>query len=245
MKRASILFLFLAVAFTSSAQVWFEVGGKGMYGFKGFYNDNIINDRDVEYKINRGHSFGGLLNINIADRHGFTIEGLLATNTQEFNHEIANVVEQAYKVDWTALDGYLMYRMYNNTSFIEIGPKISMIRSIDQSPKSQLLNPFSDHDISQKYNEQYWSAALGFGGMIVGSEFFTLKMGLRFEYALGDFVSDEGQADEFPAYFLNYYDTYKATHPFSATIHMELNFAIGAVARAQCGRRSFIFGSGY
>jgi hypothetical protein len=239
MKRTGILFLFLAIALGSNAQMWIEVGAKGMYGFKGFYNDNIINDRDVEYKINQGYSYGGLLNINFADRHGFTVEGLLAKNKQQFNHEIANVVEAAGEINWTTLDGYLMYRMYSNTSFIEIGPKISIVQSIDQTP-----NPVNLWDIPKKYNENYWSAAIGFGGLIAGSEFFTLKMGLRFEYALTDFVSDDGEKDGFPAYYRSY-ETYKATHPFSATVHMEFNFAIGAVARAQCGRRSFIFGSGY
>ncbi len=130
MKRAGILILFLAMAISTNAQMWIELGGKGMYGFKGFYNDNIINDRDVEYKINTGYSYGGLLNINFADRHGFTIEGLLAENTQQFNHELANVLETAGEVKWKALDGYLMYRMYNNTSFIEIGPKISIVQSV-------------------------------------------------------------------------------------------------------------------
>ena len=74
-------------------------------------------------------------------------------------------------------------------------------------------------------------------------------MGLRFEYALTDLVSEEGQEESlflgaFPTYYTSY-DTYKASRPFSATIYMELNFAIGAVARAECGRRNFIFGSGY
>jgi hypothetical protein len=219
--------------------MWIEVGAKGQYGFKGFYNDNIINDRDHEYKISSGYSYGGLVNINFADRHGFIIEGLLSENVQKFNYELGGSLQTASEVSWTTLDGYLMYRAYNNTAYLEIGPKISMVRSIDQSP-----NPLNIWDIPKQYNEQYWSAAIGFGGMILGSEFFTLKMGLRFEYALGDLVNETGQDNRFPAYYVNYED-YKASHPFSATLNLELNFAIGAVARAQCGRRSFIFGSGY
>jgi hypothetical protein len=239
MKRAGILFLFLAITLSANAQMWIEVGAKGQYGFKGFYNDNIINDRDHEYKISSGYSYGGLVNINFADRHGFIIEGLLSENVQKFNYELGGSLQTASEVSWTTLDGYLMYRAYNNTAYLEIGPKISMVRSIDQSP-----NPLNIWDIPKQYNEQYWSAAIGFGGMILGSEFFTLKMGLRFEYALGDLVNETGQDNRFPAYYVNYED-YKASHPFSATLNLELNFAIGAVARAQCGRRSFIFGSGY
>lgn len=241
MKRAGILFLFLAITVGAEAQMWLEIGAKGIYGFKGFYNDNIINDRDHEYKISPGYAYGGLININFADRHGFIIEGLLAENTQKFNYELGGSLVTESEVKWSAIDGYLMYRAYNNTAYIEIGPKISLIRSIEQTP-----NFLNIYDIPKQYNEQYWSAALGFGGMILGSEFFTLKMGLRFEYALGDLVSPEGEKNtfSFPAYYASF-ESYKASHPFSATIGLELNFAIGAVARAQCGRRSFIFGSGY
>ena len=245
MKRAGIFILFLCITFTASSQVWFEVGAKGMYGMKGFYNDNIINDRDHGFKIGTGLSYGAMVNVNFADKHGFTIEGILANYEQKFKYE-SSLFDVNSQVNWETIEGYLMYRIYNNSSFLEIGPKLSIVKSVEQLPDDligQLVN------IEDQYSKQYWSAAFGFGGLIAGSDFFTLKMGLRFEYALTDFISEEGQTDDllqnpFPAYYTSY-DTYKASHPFSATIYLELNFAIGAIARAECGKRNFIFGSGY
>ncbi len=236
MKKVLTTSIMVFLFFSAQSQVWFEVGGKAMYGMKGFYNDNIFNDRGHQYQFGSGLAYGGVLCINIADKNGFNIEGLLAKNEQKFEY-IANNDKITNDLNWKTLDLYLLYRHYSNSAFIELGPKYSKLNSISQSYGDPIT-------LDGEYNDSYFSAVFGFGGLITGSEFFTLKSGIRFEYALGDFVSEKGKAGGFPAYYANY-DKYTATHPFSAGVYLSLNFAIGAVAKAECGRRRFVFGSGY
>ncbi len=236
MKSVFTILFTVFLLFTTKAQVWFEVGGKAMYGMKGFYNNNVFNDRDHQYQFGSGLAYGGVLCINIADRNGFNIEALSASNEQKFEYNNTNVND----LEWKTLDLYLLYRAYSNSAFIEIGPKYSKVNSITQSYGS------TNYNLNGEYQDQYFSAVFGFGGLITGSEFLTLKSGVRFEYALGDFVSAKGKDTGYPTVYLQTpYDTYAATHPFSASVYLSLNFAIGAVAKAECGKRRFIFGSGY
>lgn len=236
MKSVFTILLSLFFIFTAQSQVWFEAGGKVMYGMKGLYNGNIFNDRSHQYQFGTGLAYGGVICVNFADKHGFNIEGLLASNQQKFDY-IGGNDKITNDISWENLDLYLLYRVYSNSAFIEIGPKYSQVNSISQSYGT-------DIQLDGEYNDQYYSAVFGFGGLITGSEFFTIKSGIRFEYALGDFVSEKGKDASFPAFY-SPYEEYKASHPFGASVYLTLNLAIGAVAKAECGRRRFVFGSGY
>ena len=237
MKKITLLLLFVSMSFALSAQMWIELGGKGMWGLRDFYNGNIINDREHTYQLSTGLSYGGNFSLNFADRHGINVEGLLSKYSQNFTH-ITPDPDIESNVSWETFDAYLLYRAYSQGGFFEIGPKMTTVSAIEQTYAGA---PIPTEGF---YNDTYYSVAFGFGGFIVGSEFLTLKMGARFEYALTDLVSNAGQQANYPAFY-NAFDEYKSTHPFSASLNVELNFAIGGVARAECGRRSFIFGSGY
>lgn len=237
MKSAFTILITLFLFSTAQSQVWFEAGAKVTYGMKGFYNDNIFNDRGHQYQFGTGLAYGAVVCVNFADKHGINIEGLLASNEQTFEY-IGGQDKVDSQLEWKTLDLYLLYRVYSNSAFIEIGPKLSSVNSITQS-FGQTVELDGD-----EYQDQYYSAVFGFGGLIAGSEFFTLKSGVRFEYSLGDFVSETGKAGSFPAFYAPY-EEYKASHPFGASVYLSINFAIGSVAKAECGRRRFVFGSGY
>lgn len=235
MMRFTLLFTLLLSTCTVFSQTWLEIGGKAMYGLTGFYNTNLVNDREHSYQMQSGLAYGGVVSINFADRHGINVEGLLSENKQQFTLLTPKTITN---VEWDNLDLYLLYRAYSGGGFFEIGPKISMVNSVSQGVDGML------EEVTTSYNDQYYSAAFGFGGFIAGSSFFTVKLGARFEYALSDFISDNGQDNNMPVVYKNY-ESYKATHPFRASIGLAINFAVGGTGKAQCGRRSFMFGSGY
>jgi len=235
MKRIGIIIFFLTFFFSAKAQLWIEAGGKAMYGFKGFYNDNIINDRDHLYRLNGSLAYGAVVNFNFSDDHGLSAEWLIAQNEQliaytALDEDVDNLIK------WKTHDIYLLYQAYFNSSFVEIGPKISLVNSVEQT-----FNEV-DRTTDNLYADQYYSAVAGFGGYVAGSEVFSLKMGLRFEYAISDFVTEEGGDNGYPAFYSDY-EAYKGTHPFSASVYLELKFPLGKLSQAECGRRQFVFGT--
>ena len=74
--------------------------------------------------------------------------------------------------------------------------------------------------------------------------FFTIKLGIRLEYAISDFVSDQGQKDGYPTYYTDF-EPYTPSHPFRASIALGINFGLGGIAKSVCGQRRYIFGTAY
>ncbi len=230
--------LFLSVS-SLHAQLWLEIGGKASYGLTGYYNQNILNDRQHDFSLNAGLSYGGVIGLNIGDYHGINVEGLLATHQQNvsFKNELLDLNNS---LQWETLDLYLMYRYYSEGgAYFELGPKLSKIKQVEQTISAE--NPL---DVKSLYEDQYVSAALGLGGFLAGTEIFTLKLGIRLEYAFSDIVNEMGQTAGQPAFYKPF-ETYTPTRPLRASVGLELNFGVGGVAQASCGRRRLMFGSRY
>ncbi len=234
MKKLGILIIVL-ISLQTNAQVWFEAAFKGTYGFTGFLNKNIMDDGRVNYKLTSGLAYGGRFGVNFGYYNGISIEALLADNTQKFDVQGQNGGPTVnYDINWKAVDLYLLYRLYGNKTFLEIGPKLSQLRSINQTPTPGSLVKGADY-------KDYWSGALGFGTYIFGVYNFSMMLGARFEYSFQDLVGDSGKEKNLPLYTLPAYETYKASSPFTAKICLEFNFGLGYFAKAACGRRGFFF----
>ena len=238
MKGHALLFSLLFLAAGLKAQLWLEIGGKANYGLTGYYNKNIINDRQHDFSLNGGLAYGGVIGLNIGDYHGFNIEGLKATSQQKLSYrdllaDIDNVLQ------WETFDLYFLYRYYSESgAYFEIGPKLSKVKLVEQTLEKSLS------DVKDLYEDQDLSAALGLGGFLAGTDIFTLKLGIRLEYAFQDFVNEAGMDSGHPAPYTSY-SSYTPTHPVRATIGIELNFGVGGVAQASCGRRRLMFGTRY
>ena len=235
MKKLGILVIVL-FSLQANSQVWFEAAFKGTYGFTGFLNKNIMDDGRVNYKLTSGLAYGGRFGVNFGYYNGISIEALLADNTQKFDVEGQNGGPTVnYDINWKALDLYLLYRLYGNKTFLEIGPKLSQLRSINQTPA-----PGSPLVKGEDYKD-YWSGALGFGTYVFGVYNFSMMLGARFEYSFQDLVGDSGKEKNLPLHTLPAYETYKVSSPFTAKICLEFNFGLGYFAKAACGRRGFFF----
>lgn len=236
MKKLYFIVLILA-SIEAHSQVWFEAAGKVAYGYAGFLNSNIMDDDRVNYKLSPGLSYGGRFGINFGYYNGVSFEALLADNTQKF--EVAGQnggLTVNYDINWKALDLYLLYRLYGQKTFLEVGPKLSQLRSISQSPAPDGVELVKGEDY-----QDYWSAALGFGTYIFGVYNFSLMLGARFEYALTDLVGDRGIEKGLPLHTLPVYENYKKSSPYSVKIALEFNFGLGYFAKAACGQRGFFF----
>ena len=239
MFRTLLLVLFSFCLQQLHSQVWIDAGVKGSYGLTMLYNANIFNDGYYNYQLNSGYGFGAKLGINFAQSNGIALEGMRAYSQQSWEYD--NVLfpgEYSNSVKWDNWDLYLLYRFYSERAYIELGPKYSLRKNITQTDSGLPI----DIDVNNFYEEQYPSATLGFGGFLAGSESFALILGFRLDYAVTDFISESGQNFNYPnPVRSNIYSDYKGTHPLSAQVSLELNFAIGEYAKASCGKRAFLF----
>ena len=225
---------------TISAQVWLEAGGKMMYGLTGFYNQNILDDTDHDFRLNTSLSAGLLLGINFGDFHGINVEGVFTQNQQDMTFADDFILESTRNdIQWRTFDLYALYRFYSRSGpFLEIGPKLNLVSKMTQEFGPERL------DIDGMYADHYFSGVFGFGAFLAGSDLLTFKMGFRGEYALTDFITGEGQTLNFPTPYTDF-ETYKETHPFRGALYVELNFALGELAKNQCGRRGFMLSGRY
>lgn len=220
----------------AESQVWFEAAGKLAYGYVGFLNPNIMDDSRVNYKLQPGLSYGARFGVNFGYYNGISLEALISDNTQKFDVEGQGGPTVNYDINWKSLDLYFLYRLYGQKTFLEIGPKLSQLRSISQSPSPDGVELVKGEDY-----KDYWSGALGFGTYIFGVYNFSVMLGARFEYAFTDLVGDQGKEKNLPLYTLPPYTEYKKSSPYSAKIALEFNFGLGYFAKAACGRRGFFF----
>jgi hypothetical protein len=238
MQKIILLSLLLLPTFTYS-QVWFEIGPKATYGLTGFYNSNIVGDDNHDYQLSGAFSYGGALGINFDESHGINLEGLLTANRQTltFRDPIVGPTDAIW--EWDVVDAYLLYRYYTNGgAYFEIGPRASFVSSVTQT-----YGPL-EVPTDNAYADLYLSGVAGVGAFLAGSEVFTLKMGLRLEFAATDMVDNQTDTPDYPSVYTRY-DSEAGTYPFRATIGLELSFGIGGIAQSTCGRRKFVIGSRY
>ncbi len=233
------LVVLLFAGSSASAQVWLDIAPKVGYGLSGFYNNNVWSDTEHNNQFNSGYAYGGKIGVNIGEYNGFIIEGLLQHGRQEFQHRVGTD-RIPNRTEWQSLDLSLMYRFNSQGSYLEIGPQMSLLQSVDQTYDGLPL------ETSNFFGDNYFGAAAGFGGFIAGNEFFTLVMGIRIGYAFTDMMGPQAQdaSNPPPAPYITY-DSYSSSHPFYAQVQMEFSFGIGGAARAACGRRNYMFGSRY
>lgn len=235
MKRiVALLFATLLPTFLV-AQNWIDLGAKGSYGANILYNQNWFDSGDFNQKIAGGYSFGGKFGFNFGPEHEATFEMLSSRFNQDFSYDQA-LTPYGRSLSLRTLDYLLMYRKNNEGSYFEIGPQLSVLRGIT----STFDDPdIGEEDVDSYVVKNYTNVVLGFGSYFFGTENVGVTFGFRFKYAIDDLISQEGQNPS-----INYvpgplvqYDSYRSTHPFVAELICEINWDLGYMAKAKCGKR--------
>ncbi len=241
MKNTILFFAFLFSAISISAQeIWLEAALKGGYGASFLVNKNILNDDSHNYQVVSSYNFGGKFAVNFGPFNGISVEGLYSKSGQDWEYSVLPDGKAINSIEWKNIDALLLYRHINNRVYVEIGPKYSIVRSVDQTDLGELVeNP------EAMYEKNYLSGVLGFGGYITGTETFSLGLGLRFHYGLTDFVNGEGQKAGFPnPNKIAAYESDAFTRPALAEFMVEFNFGIGHWAQTSCSERMKFYRSG-
>jgi hypothetical protein len=204
---------------------WIDAGLKVQTGFTGLYNSEFVESTAWDYDISRGTAFGGKLGLNY-DSNGVTLDVMYSRASH--NSENASIDENI-KLDWTAIDLYLMWRNNKRLGYFELGPKYSLINGVDRNSALSAMTV----DATDDFSSNEISAVLGFGVYLLGSDgAFSGIFGFRLEYGITDFTQNDN------ALLGDAVLASASSHPIFAGIVFELNWGIGYVGRASCGQRS-------
>lgn len=224
---------------TADAQIWLEIGPKGMMGMTGLANANINSDPDHDSSLGFATSVGGAAVLNFGPYHGLNFEMLSAKYSHSMTYRGGTEGTQTINMEWESLDVYLLYRLYrDNGAFAELGGKATYLRGAQQSFGTDWTN------VRENYADQYFSGCFGVGGFVTSNKVLVVKTGLRAEYAFTDLISEQGQAANYPTFYTDY-ETYEESRPFRIGMYLEVTFGVGGLAKSQCGSRGVIFGTGY
>lgn len=251
MKQLFTLAFIIIFFQVSNAQVWVELGAKGGGGLSLLMNKNIFDDSSYNHQFSSGTGFGGHLGVNIGQSHGFVFDVMSHSMSQRFEYKLGSsgIAFHENTINWKNLDLYLLYRYNNNRVYLELGPMLSLVRSVEQDDAGLALVEINIDDV---YADKYYSAVFGFGGYLLGNETFSLNFGARIHYAMQDFVSEDGRISnsssgikDFPAPIRDEtYAEYKQTRPLFVELSLEFTFGIGEFAKESCSDRMHWFWSG-
>ncbi len=231
-----LLPLFCAFVFTSvnAQEFWFEAGLKGGVGYSFLYNKNIADDNNWDYQFTPMYGVGAKFSVNFGPYNGVVMEGIYNQSQQDFSYKTAASTQDIdYSVKWKSIDTYLLYRGIRNRAYFEIGPMLSLVQEVTQGNGGETFATTTDF-----YNSTYLAGVLGVGGYIVGTETFSIGIGMRFHYGFGDFVNDAGQKANYPNPVNDQpYQNAENTSPAFAQFLVEFNFGVGRFAKTACSER--------
>ncbi len=237
MKYFTILISVLFAGTLSAQSFYIDAGIKAQTGATSLLNQAVSDHPLWTYDISTGFSFGGKVGFNFED-HGITVDVLFGQAESSFEND--GGVGPNLITEWSSTDLYLLYRLSRYRGYLEIGPKASFIRNVDNRNADGTTSDFASF-----YEDQVYSGVLGFGTYLIGTDGrFSGIFGLRFEYGITDMLTQaDGEPIGLPVLQDGLYDNgYTQTVPFFAGIVFEMNWGIGYYGKASCGARGkFIF----
>lgn len=241
MRKIILTSLFAFGLLTTQAQQWVDLGFKYGIGLSHLYNSNIFNDKGINQEFSFGQSIGGKFGFNLHEYHEITFDFM--SSNMGYEYTFFNTEPNETKtMTMRGIDMGLFYRHNKNGSYFEIGPQLSRIKSVRESHSGMS----GGENTTENFEDQYFSAVLGFGGYLIGTENIGLTMGFRFSYSFQDVLSEAGGKNQTSYYPANSastqtnYDSYAATHPVSLLFIAEINFDFAYIARASCRRAKLV-----
>lgn len=221
---------------------WFDIGARGSVRTTWLYNKNLINDKDVNYKITPGYSGGIKLGFNY-ESVSLNIEALYSTYNQKFTGTGSTTWNS--ETNLLYLEIPLLFRYTKETSYLEIGPQWSFLQKAQQSftvdgPQG---GTYTNKVTSEKYTPKVTGLVFGWGSNLFSTDGLSLSAGIRITHSFSDIISEDGGKG------LNYFNpfsqaaaSYRKTHITSAGIIINIDYDLGYFAKAKCSRkRRFVF----
>ena len=226
----SLIFV-LVFQVTSYAQPYLDFGIKGSYGWNFLINSNIMDDDSLNHQISFGYAYGGKFGFNFSPNHEITFDVMLSKFRQKFEYLDPTYPTKKYHfrcLEFSAMDLLVMYRNnLDDGTYFEIGPQLSLLKSsidIDKNPAAII----KEIEVNEFLNPKYTSMVMGFGGYIIGTENFSVGLGLRIKYSPFDLLSEKGKDSFYPRW--KAYDSHKPFTPLTMELVLEINYEIFLVS---------------
>ncbi len=240
MKIKNIIIIFLiGFGFQSlNAQkvlLWLDAGVKGSYGPNMMVNTDILNGTNYTPKLNGSYSAGAKFGLNFGEYYALTIDGMYSQFKEQFTYkqdQSSSPVINEYR--WSNIDLYPMFRYNRTINYVEFGPRIAYLQNMRQANATSSFT-----DVTSDFNSTNISAVLGFGWYAAGDDAFTIIVGARLGYQIGEFVSDAGLANN--QIKLGIVEGNASTNPAFVHLVFELNWGLGYYAKTVCGGRARFF----
>ncbi|MBN2681453.1 MAG: hypothetical protein JXR58_03020 [Bacteroidales bacterium] len=230
MKKTTILLSLILVlfkGFTQSDKTWYNLAVKGGFGNSIFFTSNYSGDANVQYNYFTPSYFWGFDGgVVFAGGFGLGLEYSFQKGGQEY--EINGIGGKYTKVLQVYTDDvlFLIRAFDEGFGFFEIGPKLSMVKKINDanSNNGNLIANTIDN-----YSDKYISIMFGFGIPAYQGDLFDFTIGLRAGYSIMNIMKDE----EYPINDLFFnkvtanYPSYSTTNPFFAQITFRFDWHIG------------------
>ncbi len=229
MKYFFTLLLVVTLAFSANSQLWFDAGVKGAYGPTMMLDGNIFDSGNYKHTLSTGHAIGGRLGFNFGYHAGVSLEYMSAKSKQDFDFSS----DPHSRFIWKHSDMLVMFRYSGNGAYVELGGKYSNMGDVTLTR----YNPDVTTDVSDLFENSYMSGVFGFGSYLLGSDLFTLNLGIRIHYSFEDMVSPEGKAEFYPVEMDFDPDLDRKTVATAAQLQAEFNYAFGRFSKEACHSR--------
>lgn len=232
-----VFFLSMQMGNSQKVYFWLDAGLKVSAGSGMLYNNNLINDRNIDPSFGSTYGIGGKFGFNFGSYHAFTIDGMYSRigQTNDIKPEGSDIITTK-QLGWNSADIFFMYRYNRNLNYIELGAKYSLYQQ-----RLESINQGTFVDVNDTYVDNMISPVLGFGYYMFNADAFTANLGFRLSYGIYDLLTASGiETQAFTA--PRVYENYASTNPAFIELVLELNFGLGQYAKSVCGKRASFLG---
>lgn len=242
MKKILFAFVLMISLSNTYSQVWFDIGARGSVGSSFWINTNTYGSSSLSPSFAVSWGAGARVGVNFGEGPGIVLEGLYGQHGAGYKQSMddgnGGYFDLNRKSKMGLAEANVLFRWLKNSTYIEIGPSFAFpINPSDVDENNLYAAP------SNYFNTIMYGAQFGFGGLIVGNEKVGLMLGFKVNYNISDLISADGKAANYqmvnPTNDWGFTE-YKATHPLSVQLTLEVNYSLGYLVKAMCGKRTYL-----
>ncbi len=250
MKRLSIILLLILFSIQIYAQrtktrkhynvaQWYSFAFKGGFGTSYLINKNIGEDVNVVSEFfTPSYSAGARIGVSFGDNFGIFFESLYYSFGQSYELSKFRPKKFVYnkRVELTSIDYALLLRYAGGSGrYFEIGLKKSSLLTAKITNSIENPNFYPTDSILNAFYKNYNNMFVGVGLALSRKPRTEFNVGLRFNFALSNIISNENLIMD-DGLYQPIYKEHKSMKPVTIHLMAEYNYYFGFYTQATCGK---------